>query len=79
MKEPLFTAKQQKREIVYILACLVLAIGVNVFSIIFYGTEWEELYTQWFYVLVLAIAFHYMTLLFRLIFARWSKRDDVIV
>ena len=77
MKDSLFTPKRQKREFVYILVCLLLAIVANIFSIIFYGTEWKELYTQWFYVLLLAIGFHYATIWFRLIFVRRKKRSDV--
>ena len=76
MKDSLFTVKRQKREFVYILVCLLLAIVLNVFSIIFYGTEWKELYTQWFYVLMLAIGFHYLTILFRLIFVKRKKHSD---
>ena len=76
MKDSLFTAKRQKREFVYILICLLLAISANVFSIIFYGTEWKELYTQWFYVLALTVFFHYLTIIFRLIFVRRKKQTD---
>jgi len=75
MKDSLFTAKRQKREFVYILVCLLLAVVANVFSIIFYGTEWKELYTQWFYVLMLAVGFHYLTIWFRLIFVRREKKS----
>ena len=76
MKDKLFTVKRQKREFVYMAACLLLAVCVNIFSIIFYKTEWNEIYTQWFYVLMLAIAFHYATILIRLIFVRRNKSSD---
>lgn len=78
MKDNLFTVKRQKREFVYILVCLLLAISANVFSIIFYGTEWKELYTQWFYVLALTVGFHYLTILFRLIFVSRKKHSDPV-
>ena len=76
MKDKLFTAKRQKKEFVIIVACLLLAICVNLFSIIFYKTDWKELYTQWFYVLILACFFHYLTILFRLVFVRRNKNDN---
>lgn len=67
MKDILFTVKQQKREIMYIVASLLLAIIVNVFAILYYGTEWKELYTQWFAIFVLAMVFYFLTVLLRLI------------
>jgi len=77
MKDILFTVKQQKREIMYIVACLLLAIGVNVGAIICYGTEWKELYTQWFAMLALAVVFYcliaFIRFVFWLIFCRRSK------
>jgi len=68
MKDILFTVKQQKREIMCVVASLFLAIVVNVFAILFYGTEWKELYTQWFAMLLVAVAFYFLSVLFRLIF-----------
>ena len=68
MKDIQFTVKQQKWEIIYILASIFLAIGVNVCAIIYYGTEWKELYTQWFAVLVVAVVFYFTIVLLRIIF-----------
>ena len=68
MKDILFTVKQQKREIRYALACLLIAIGINVYAIISYDTEWKELYTQWFTVFFLAVFLYCVTALFRYIF-----------
>jgi len=59
------TVKQQKREIKYAVISLILAISVNIYAIISYGTEWKELYTQWFTVLVLAVFFYFVIALFR--------------
>ena len=73
MKDILFTVKQQKREIGYILACLLLAVGVNIYAIISYGTEWKELYTQWLAVLAMTVVFYFLTLIFRLIFRLIKK------
>ena len=76
MKDNIFTVESKKKEFVYILVCLLLANCTNVFSIIFYGTEWKELYTQWFYVLMLTMGFHYLTILFRLFFVRRNKHSE---
>ena len=68
------TVKQQKREIKYAFICLILAIGVNIYAIISYETEWKELYTQWFTVLVLAVFFYFVTALFRYLFYLISSK-----
>ena len=74
MKDIQFTVKQQKREIYYILACLLLAVLFNVFAIISYDTEWKELYTQWFTVILLAIIFYFLVTICRLIFWLISEK-----
>ena len=66
MKDILFTVKQQKREIRFIAASILLATGVNIYAIIYYNTEWKELYTQWFTVLVLSVFFYIVFAIFRL-------------
>ena len=66
MKDILFTVKQQKREIGYILASLFLAFGVNIYSIIKYNTEWEELYSQWLAMLVVAAIIYLCIIILRL-------------
>ena len=68
------TVKQQKREIKYALASLILATSVNIYAIISYGTEWKEVYTQWFTVLVLAVFFYVVIALFRYLFYLISGR-----
>jgi len=78
MKDILFTVKQQKRELKFIIVSLILAIGVNIGSIIYYGTEWKELYTQWFVVFLVAALFYgfsiFVRLIFRLIYAKMRKK-----
>ena len=68
MKDIIFTVKQQKREIRFISASLLLATGVNIYAIISCGTEWKEIYTEWFTVLVLLVFFYLVFAIFRLIF-----------
>lgn len=68
MKDILFTVKQQKMEIIYVAVSLILAISVNIYAIISYGTEWKELYSQWFTMLVLAVFFYFVIALFRFLY-----------
>jgi uncharacterized membrane protein YbhN (UPF0104 family) len=68
MRDILFTVKQQKREIGYIVASLFLAIGVNIFSIIKYDTEWKELYSQWLTTLLVAVSLYFIIAIIRVIY-----------
>ena len=76
MKDILFTVKQQKREIAFILTSILLATGVNAYAIISYGTEWKELYTQWFKVLFLTALFYIIIAIFRLIY--WLITEKLV-
>ena len=68
MKDILFTVKQQKREIIFIAASFVLAVCVNIYAIVLHSTEWNELYTQWFTVIVLAVFFYVLFAIFRVLY-----------
>jgi hypothetical protein len=52
------TVQQQKREIKCLIMCFLVAVSVNIFSILYYHTEWEELYTQYKPVLILTVLFY---------------------
>lgn len=62
------TVKRQKTELFIWLVCFIIAFGLNVFSIIYYKTEWKELLTQIFWVLALSILFYFIFLVIRLIY-----------
>ncbi len=75
MKDIVITVNRQKREIVYILSSILLAVGVNIYAIISYGTSFSELYTEWFTVLVLAVAIYLFITFFRVAYwLIWGRR-----
>ena len=53
MKDFLFTAKRQKAEILWFVACFCSAMLINFFAIVFYQTAWKELYTQLLWVAII--------------------------
>ena len=67
MKDIIITAKQQKREWLLLLTCFILALGCNIFAIIYHKGSWSELYTEIFYVLALTVAFYALIFLIRLL------------
>jgi hypothetical protein len=66
MKDILFTAKQQKREIGWLCACQVAAYMLNVCSILAYRTEWKELWTQLPWALCIGAGLYALTVVLRL-------------
>ena len=66
MKDIIIKAKQIKKEIVILVACLAAAIGLNVYSIIRYKTEWSELYSQMYMVIFIAFLLYILLGIFRL-------------
>jgi hypothetical protein len=68
MKEILITTARQKTEVYILLASFIMAISLNIFGIIIYHTEWKELYTQWFPLLVLTLVIYFLLLFGRLAF-----------
>lgn len=65
MKDTIITGATKKRELVIFIFCLALAFLLNVFSILRYGTQWNELYTMWYVVLLLAIFLYIISWLVR--------------
>lgn len=55
MKDILISSRRIGREISIFIACVVIALGVNVFAIVKYKTEWKELGTTWLITLALAV------------------------
>ncbi|MBO5217629.1 MAG: hypothetical protein J6B41_07800 [Alistipes sp.] len=43
------------REVAVFGACLIIAIALNAYAIVHYQTEWSELYTEFGFVLTLAL------------------------
>lgn len=61
------TAKQITREHLILLGCFLVALGVNIFSIIKYSTPWTEIFTQIGYVLIVTAFFYGLSIIVRLI------------
>jgi presenilin-like A22 family membrane protease len=62
------TENRQRTELFIWLVCFIIAFGLNIFSIIYYKTEWKELLTQIGWVLALSILFYSIFLVTRLIY-----------
>lgn len=66
MKDIVITVKQQCTEIRMLMLCFVLANAMNVASILYYDTNWKELYTQWLWMIILTGVFYALSLLVRI-------------
>lgn len=56
MKDTVVTAKQKKRVLAVIIACFIVAFGINLGAVIGYGTPWYEIFTQIGFVVVITAA-----------------------
>ena len=68
------TVKQQKREIIFAIASLFMAVAVNALSILRFGTEWKELYTQWLPTFIMTAIFYFGLSLFRYFWGIVSRK-----
>lgn len=67
MKDIILTVKQQKMELRWFCACIVVAFILNLASIIIYHTAWNELWTQLIWVVVIGTGFYALSVVVRLI------------
>lgn len=67
MKDLTITAKQIRREFFILLVCFVIAEGVNIFSMIKYGTPWTELFTQIGFVLIITAVLYIILIALRVL------------
>lgn len=67
MKDLTITAKQIRRELIYLLVCFVIAEGVNIFSMIKYETPWTEFFTQIGFVLIITAALYIILIAVRVL------------
>lgn len=58
MKDTLITAKQKKWAFGTLLACFLVAFGINLGAIINYGTPWYEIFTQIGFVVVITVGLY---------------------
>lgn len=73
MKDIIITPRKLKREFFIWLLCLVAAIGLNIYSIIYYDTSWSELYTHLGYVVAISIGIYLILYVFRALFLLLRK------
>lgn len=67
MKDTVLTARRKRIELWTMLACLLVANGVNLYAIIAYGADYSELLTSFFYVLAFAVVLYGVWTLLRLL------------
>jgi hypothetical protein len=72
MKDTLITAKTKKREGIVFVLCFLFANGMNVYSILHYGSSWSELWTQLHVVALVTLLLYIFTLLIR--FMIWGTK-----
>jgi len=68
MKNIIVTPKRQKKELIIWGLSLLVAIGINIYSIIQYNTNWSELYSQFGYVIALSFILYALTVFVRGLF-----------
>lgn len=68
MKEIVLSVKRQKAEIKIFCICIVLAYLMNIISIISYGSEWRELWTQSLWMLIISCILYGLSIVLRLLY-----------
>ena len=68
MKDLIIKGKWIKRELIIIVSIYVLANLLNLISIVFYKTDWKELYTSQLFVLYVAEWLYILSIVARLIY-----------
>jgi hypothetical protein len=80
MRDIQFSAKRQKQELYLLSAGLAVAFALNVFAILFYHTEWKELWTQLFWVICIGIGIYALSVILRWVICGvrrlFKKRED---
>jgi len=69
MKDTIITAKQKKRELIYLLVCFIVSNLLNILSIILYEATYSEIITSLFYVIIFSFSLYIISLLVRILFS----------
>lgn len=67
MKDIIITANRQRNEIMIIVICFLCGVGVNIYSIITYGTPWIELFSQIGWTVIVSAFFYAITIVVRVL------------
>jgi Ca2+/H+ antiporter len=68
MQNITITGARIKKEIIIFILSFIAAMGLNIYSILKFKTEWNELFSQLYVVILLAIVIYILVLVFRLMF-----------
>ncbi len=66
MKDIVITSRRQKKEIIILCSCIVIAVLLNIYAIILYQTLWSELWTQFFRTLSIGVFIYILSVVLRL-------------
>lgn len=68
MKDIVVSGKAIRRELIVALSCFILAFCINVGAVIAYSKPWVEIFSQIGYVIVIAVVFYCILLVFRIVY-----------
>lgn len=74
MKDTVITAKNKRRELFTFLVCLAAAVIVNTSCIIYFDTQWIELFTQIGYTFCIAAILYVLSWVVRLIWRLFHRK-----
>lgn len=66
MKDITITKERQKKELIFFLACFVIAFCLNIYAIIAYDGKWNELFWSLGFVMAAAILLYILLVAIRL-------------
>ena len=72
MKNIVITRTRLKKELIGFLICIIIAFGLNVYSIFKYDTSWSELYSTFYITLILAVIIYIFAGVLRLIYLTFA-------
>ena len=67
MKNTIITTKQKKRELLFLLISFIIAFVLNIYSIIYYDSQWKELFTTLHITILFSIVIYFLLVIIRLI------------
>ncbi len=73
MKDLIITSARLRKEGIILLFCFLVSLGLNIYSISRYNTDWSELISQLPVVLGITLILYLLVLLFRLVFLGITK------
>ena len=68
MKDILIKSKKLKKELIILVACFIISVLLNIYSIVKYKTDWSELIGQMHIVVLIAVSLWVLISIFRLMF-----------